>query len=76
MLALELHILMDHLVMIAVTVQGKAVSITTTGSSPLSAIDTGTTLIGGPTNDVQTFWAAAGGQAIQSSPGFFGFRMS
>lgn len=45
-----------------------------TGSSALSAIDTGTTLIGGPTNDVNAIWAAAGGQAIPSTPGFYEFR--
>lgn len=54
--------------------QGKSVSITT-GASALSAIDTGTTLIGGPTDDVQAIWAAVPGSApVASNPGFFSFR--
>lgn len=59
----------------AITVQGKNVPVTT-GNSALSAIDTGTTLIGGPTRDVQAFWAAAGGQPVPSEPGFFSFPCS
>lgn len=60
--------------MIGVTVQGKSVPITT-GASALSAIDTGTTLIGGPTDDVKAIWAAVpGAAAVTSNPGFFSFR--
>lgn len=55
------------------TVQGKQVAITT-GDGALSAIDTGTTLIGGPTADVQAIWKAVGGQPIDTMPGFFQFR--
>lgn len=55
-----------------VTVQGNSVPITT-GNSALAAIDTGTTLIGGPTNDVRAIWNAVGGTAIQGTPGFFQF---
>lgn len=58
---------------IGVTVQGNSVPITT-GNSALAAIDTGTTLIGGPTNDVRAIWNAVGGTAIQGTPGFFQFR--
>lgn len=43
-----------------VTVQGSPVNIAT-GSSALSAIDTGTTLIGGPSDDVARIWAAVPG---------------
>ncbi|KNZ76590.1 Lysosomal aspartic protease [Termitomyces sp. J132] len=57
----------------AVTVQGKNVKITT-GNSALSAIDTGTTLIGGPTEDVAAIWAAVpGSQPVPSMSGFFSF---
>ena len=61
---------------IGVTVQGKNVQIAT-GSSALSAIDTGTTLIGGPTADVQSIWAAVPGSSPLSGnmAGFYGFRM-
>jgi cathepsin D len=55
------------------TVNGQSVQITT-GESALSAIDTGTTLIGGPTNDVAAIWAAVPGSGpSQSSQGFFNF---
>jgi cathepsin D len=41
----------------------------------LSAIDTGTTLIGGPTADVQAFWAAIPNSGPSpSGQGFFNFR--
>ncbi|KAG6899151.1 hypothetical protein C0993_000224 [Termitomyces sp. T159_Od127] len=57
----------------AVTVQGKEVSIAT-GASALAAIDTGTTLIGGPSDDVAAIWASVpGSQLIPSMPGFFSF---
>ncbi|PPQ63733.1 hypothetical protein CVT24_004242 [Panaeolus cyanescens] len=56
-----------------VTVQGKSVQITS-GDSALSAIDTGTTLIGGPSNDVAAIWAAVPGSApSQFNQGFFTF---
>jgi len=57
----------------SVTVQGQSVQITT-GASALSAIDTGTTLIGGPSADVAAIWAAVPGSGIsQVSSGFFNF---
>jgi cathepsin D len=60
----------------AVTVDGTSVAITT-GTTALAAIDTGTTLIGGPTTDVAAIWAAVpGSQASQDSQGFFEFRAS
>ncbi|PPQ65448.1 hypothetical protein CVT26_000100 [Gymnopilus dilepis] len=57
----------------AVTVQGKSVQITT-GNSAVSAIDTGTTLIGGPSNDVAAIWAAVPGSGpSDANQGFFHF---
>jgi len=55
------------------TVNGKTVGVRGSGSA---AIDTGTTLIGGPTEDVNSFWAAVPGAipANGSSVGFFAFR--
>jgi len=59
--------------MSAITVQGKSVPVTS-GQTALSAIDTGTTLIGGPTTDVQAIWAAVpGSQAVPGMDGFFSF---
>ncbi|KAJ6551178.1 aspartic peptidase domain-containing protein [Mycena capillaripes] len=58
-----------------VTVQGKSVAIST-GNSAISAIDTGTTAIGGPTADVKAIWAAVpGASAVQQrgGEGFFQF---
>jgi cathepsin D len=47
-----------------------------TGSQALSAIDTGTTLIGGPSTDVQNIWAQVPGSAplTGNMQGFYGFR--
>ncbi|KAJ7176805.1 aspartic peptidase A1 [Mycena filopes] len=64
-----------QLSMSAVTVQGKSVQISS-GNAALSAIDTGTTAIGGPTDDVQAIWAAVpGSSAVQErgGEGFFQF---
>lgn len=59
------------------TVQGKSSQITQ-GSSQLSAIDTGTTLIGGPSGDVAAFWAnVEGSEALSgSNEGFWSYRAS
>jgi len=58
------------------TAQGKAVNVAT-GTNALCAIDTGTTLIGGPSKDVATFWnAIPGARAIQDQAGFYSFRKS
>ncbi|KAJ7502459.1 acid protease [Mycena galericulata] len=58
----------------SVTVQGAAVPVAT-GNAALAAIDTGTTLIGGPTNDVDAIWASVKGSSRvgDSMPGFFQF---
>lgn len=48
--------------LLAVTVNGKSIQITP-GDSAISAIDTGTTLIGGPSADVAAIWAAVPGSA-------------
>jgi len=60
-----------------VTVQGRKVQITA-GPTALSAIDTGTTLIGGPSDDVKAIWASIpDAQEIgQEMPGFFAFPCS
>jgi len=60
---------------VSVTAQGKSVPIST-GSAALAAIDTGTTLIGGPTADVQSIWNAVGGSPISSMPGYYQFPCS
>lgn len=57
----------------ALTVQGNSVDITT-GSTALSAIDTGTTLIGGPSADVASFWAQIdGSRQASGQPGLYAF---
>ena len=59
----------------SLSVNGQSTSITT-GDSAIAAIDTGTTLIGGPTSDVAAFWNAVPGSGeVQNQPGFFAFRM-
>ncbi|KAE9403076.1 acid protease [Gymnopus androsaceus JB14] len=59
----------------ALTVQSQTVSLGS--SSQLTAIDTGTTLIGGPTDAVQAFWASVqGSAAVQQEEGFFSFPCS
>jgi len=59
-----------------VTVQGKTVKVAT-GNAALAAIDTGTTLIGGPTADVEAIWAAVPGSSkIKEMPGYFEFPCS
>ena len=57
------------------TVNGKSVQIST-GDEALSAIDTGTTLIGGPTDGVQAIYAAVPGsqQLSGQMEGFFAYR--
>jgi len=55
------------------TANGNTVTIST-GSNAVSAIDTGTTLIGGPTADVAAFYAAIPNSAASTrSGGFFTF---
>jgi len=56
-----------------VTVNGKSVTIAS-GDASISAIDTGTTLIGGPTQDVAAIYAAVPGAApIDTESGFYSF---
>ncbi|KAF8828524.1 hypothetical protein HHX47_DHR3000184 [Lentinula edodes] len=55
------------------TVQSESVSLGS--SSQLSAIDTGTTLIGGPTDAVQNFYSSIeGSSTVEGQQGFFSFR--
>lgn len=57
----------------SVMVQGERVSVAT-GNSALSAIDTGTTLIGGPSDDVAAIWAAVpGSRQSATNQGFYTF---
>ncbi|KAJ7916770.1 aspartyl protease [Mycena leptocephala] len=82
---IEFHDLVDSspptfwlLSLSAVTVQGKSVDIST-GNAAISAIDTGTTAIGGPTDDVSAIWAAVPGASAvreQGGEGFFQFPCS
>jgi cathepsin D len=60
---------------LGLSVGGKAVSVTP-GDSALSAIDTGTTLIGGPLTDVTNFWnAVPNSVALQGeNEGYFAYR--
>lgn len=60
--------------MSSVTAQGNNVQIAT-GNSAMAAIDTGTTLIGGPSTDVRNIWAAVPGSSplTDSMAGFYGF---
>ncbi|KAF8893595.1 aspartic peptidase A1 [Infundibulicybe gibba] len=59
--------------MTSVTVEGELVPITA-GKYALSAIDTGTTLIGGPRWDVRNIWnAVPGSQPATGIPGFWAF---
>lgn len=60
----------------SLTVGGNPVRIST-GNAALSAIDTGTTLIGGPSADVAAFWSAVpGSQRVVGMQGFFSFPCS
>lgn len=58
-----------------VTVQGNNIAIAT-GNSAVAAIDTGTTLIGGPSVDVRSIWAAVQGSQPMDGDmqGFYSFR--
>ena len=51
-------------VLVAMTVQGKSITIPT-GSAAYAAIDTGTTLVGGPSSAIQNIFA----QILGSAPG-------
>jgi cathepsin D len=58
-----------------VTVNGKTVQIST-GDQAISAIDTGTTLIGGPQADVLAIYTAIGGAPSKVNSGFYTFPCS
>ena len=58
--------------MTAVLVNGQSVSVPS-GDLSVAAIDTGTTLIGGPTAGVDAIWAAVPGSEPLSG-GLFSFR--
>jgi cathepsin D len=61
------------LLMTGLTLNGQNIDIAT-GEAALSAIDTGTTLIGGPTADVQAFWDAVPNSGPSSlGEGFFNY---
>ena len=63
--------------MTAVTVNSQGVSVLSSNLA-VAAIDTGTTLIGGPTEAMDAIWAAVPGSQLLSifsvRPGFFSFR--
>jgi cathepsin D len=60
----------------ALTTSGKTVKLTT--DATLSAIDTGTTLIGGPSQDVRNFWANVPGSEplTGQNEGYYGYPCS
>jgi len=63
----------------AVTVNGKCVTADRKGDNPppTAAIDTGTSVIGGPSDDVSAIYAQIpGAHPLSDKPGLFGFRMS
>ncbi|KAI8993951.1 aspartic peptidase domain-containing protein [Trametes punicea] len=65
------HLLYAYSLYSGVTVQGKSVSVPT-GDAALSAIDTGTTLIGGPSDAVQAIYQAIPGSSpVENMQGFF-----
>ena len=60
--------------LLGLSVNGKSVEIAT-GNEAISVIDTGTTLIGGPSEGVQNLYAAIpGSQPFSQMEGFFTFR--
>ena len=62
------------MIRVAITVQGRSVQIATGRAAP-AVIDSGTSLIAGPTADVDAIWAAVPGSAAAVGyPGFFTFR--
>lgn len=60
---------------VAITVNGK--TVTPSSSESLAAIDTGTTLIAGPSDAVANIWSQVeGSQALSGQmAGFFSYRM-
>lgn len=70
-----LYSLLTCVLIIAITVNGKSVTLPSTGNT--AAIDTGTTLIGGPSTSVAAVYAQIpGSQALGGNlAGFYTFRM-
>lgn len=61
------------LAMTSLTVQGESIELSS-GTTSLAAIDTGTTLIGGPSEDVARFWDAIdGSRTAIGQPGLYSF---
>ncbi|KAJ7119369.1 aspartic peptidase domain-containing protein [Mycena crocata] len=54
----------------SITAQGKAVTLSATKTA---AVDTGTTVIAGPSADVKAIWAAIPGSALDTVSGFYQF---
>lgn len=57
-----------------ITVNGNNIPITTTGGASLAAIDTGTTLLGAPSDAAAAIWNAVGGTPLNDGSGLFEFR--
>ncbi|KAF9556703.1 acid protease [Agrocybe pediades] len=58
----------------SITLNGQNFAVPRTEA--LAAIDTGTTLIGGPTDVVTAFWKTVGGKPSENNPGFFEYPCS
>jgi len=57
-----------------ISVNGKDVPIETAGGAALAAIDTGTTLLGAPSDAAAAIWEAAGGKPLNDGSGLFEIR--
>lgn len=58
----------------SLTVQGNSISLSGSSTTRLAAIDTGTTLIGGPSADVKAFWATIdGSREASNEAGLYAF---
>ncbi|KAF9556705.1 acid protease [Agrocybe pediades] len=59
-----------------VSVNGKDIPISTAGDASLAAIDTGTTLLGAPSDAAAAIWKAAGGKPLNDGSGMFAIPCS